>query len=360
MKRVSFLFFSFALLFSLPPSYAENHSPGEISTIAHLKDELCCKYSKESDCTKESDYIPCSKCDEVIECIDTTESALVQAIEAKNETDPSLSIPPSTKETPSKIQKKGHFTLLPHRDLFPPLVASPREPQFSARYEKNNTELDGNYAASVNSFGDYLPIFEYTLDEERALQFSVDGALYAIFNLDTPSLDLFNMDFITGFSLSYQHNESLTFRARLFHVSSHLGDEFLIANPEVVRKNSSYEDFQVVGAYTIGGWRFYGGGGHIVRSDPEIEAEPWSTKGGIEFRRPIGYFNMDALAAVEIQSVERMNWRLNRSVMAGIVVLQSETREVRFMGNYYSGGSQHGQFFRESLEYFGLGVYFIV
>jgi hypothetical protein len=356
MKRISFLFFSYTFLLSLSPSYAENQYPGERNTTTDPKDELCCKYSRDSDCTEESDYIPCSKCDEVIECLDTTESTLVQALE----TDPPLSTPLPAQETPSKSKQKGHFTLLPHRDLFPPLVASPREPQFSARYEKNNTEIDGNYAASVNSFGDYLPIFEYTLDEERALQFSVDGALYAIFNLDTPSLDLFNMDFITGFSLAYQHNESLTFRARLFHVSSHLGDEFIIANPDIQRKNSSYEDFQIVAAYSIDEWRFYGGGGHIVRSDREIEAEPWSTKAGIEFRRPTGYFNIDTLAAVELQSVQRMNWRLNRSVMAGVVFLQSEAREVRFMGNYYSGGSQHGQFFRESLEYFGFGVYFIV
>ena len=60
-----------------------------------------------------------------------------------------------------------------------------------------------------------------------AWQLSISGAVFAQFNLDASSMDLINADYIIGFPLSYR-NGSWSARARLFHQSSHLGDDFLL------------------------------------------------------------------------------------------------------------------------------------
>ncbi len=266
----------------------------------------------------------------------------------------------SAEEAPSG---SGEFRFLPNKDLFSPLVADPREAQFSARVERYNKELNGepnSFDACVVSFGDYLPVFEYEFEKGDTFQFSVDGVMYALFNLDTPSWDLINTDYMFGFNGSYRFSENWTTRLRLFHVSSHLGDEFVLDNPDIERKNSSYEDLEFMLAYSPGHWRLYGGGAYVVRSNSLINLDPWRARIGVEYRYPLGTPDMDLLFAVHLDAKERTNWRIARSLMAGLVFLKSDAREVRFMTNYYRGSSVQGQFFEETLEYFGFGFYFIV
>jgi hypothetical protein len=257
----------------------------------------------------------------------------------------------------------SQFRLLPNKDLFAPLVAEPREAQFSARYERYNKEFEGeleNFNACVVSFGDYLPVFEYEFKDGDIFQFSVDGVMYALFNLDTPSWDLINTDYMFGFNTSYQIDKKWTARLRFFHVSSHLGDEYVLDNPDVERKNSSYEDLELLLAYSPGKWRFYGGGAYVVRTNSLVNLDPWRARAGVEYRYPLETPDMDLLVAVNMDAKERTNWKISRSLMAGVVFLKSEAREVRFMSNYFRGSSVQGQFFEDTLEYFGLGFYFIV
>jgi hypothetical protein len=256
-----------------------------------------------------------------------------------------------------------NLRFLPNKDLFSPLIADPREVQFSARFEKYNKEIEGNldsFNACVVSFGDYLPIVEHESENGNILQFSIDGAMYALFNLDTPSWDLINTDYMFGLNFSYKFFDNWSSRLRLFHVSSHLGDEFVLDNPDFERKNSSYEDLELMLSYSFNNFRFYGGGGYIVRSNSLVNLDPWRARIGMEYRYPLSKPDMDLLFAINLDVKERTDWRLARSVMAGVAFLKSDTREVRFMANYYRGNSIQGQFFEDTLEYLGLGFYFIV
>ncbi|MEK7826807.1 MAG: DUF1207 domain-containing protein [Thermodesulfobacteriota bacterium] len=79
----------------------------------------------------------------------------------------------------------------------------------------------------------------------------MSGAVLAQFNLDSSSNDLINADYVIGFPLSYR-NGPWSERARLFHQSSHLGDEFLLLpqRPElkVTRMNLNFETIELLGA----------------------------------------------------------------------------------------------------------------
>jgi len=260
----------------------------------------------------------------------------------------------------SVLADQSAFEALPNEDLFKPLIASPRESQFSLRREYYETH-EGNYNAAVVSFGDYLPITNYKIDEQNILQFSIDGSLYALFNLDKESYDLINTDYFFGLSMSHRWSETISSRLRLYHGSSHLGDEFLIDNPEFERDNSSYENLQYILAYHTESMRFYGGGGYIVRSNNEIKLDPWQVKGGFEFSHPLPEYEQTSLLfAWDMESLERANWRFNNSIMLGLSLLKSEAREIRLLGTFYRGSSPQGQFFNERLKYYGLGLYFIV
>lgn len=250
----------------------------------------------------------------------------------------------------------SHWQQLPD-EIFEPLVAVVREPHFSIRKE-DYSGGNGNFNAGSVSFGDYLPLVGYNFDEDRQLQFQIDGALFATYNLDKPSYDLFNTDYIFGLSAAYR-DEGFSTRLRLYHMSSHLGDEFLIENKYFDRQNSSFEDVQLTVAYEKFGLRGYLGGGVICRSKSIDDLDPLSVRNGLEYRLPL-YQSIDLLLAVDLSISQRTDWNLTRSTLFGFVLLQNESREVRFMGSYYGGNSPQGQFYKERIEYVGFGIYFIV
>lgn len=251
---------------------------------------------------------------------------------------------------------QSNWSKLPD-EIFEPLVAVVREPQFSIRKE-NYSGDSGNFNSGSVSFGDYLPVIGYQFQDDSKLQLQIDGAMFALYNLDKPSFDLFNTDYIFGLSLAYR-DDAFSTRFRLYHLSSHLGDEFLIENPDFKRQNSSFEEAQLVAAYEGAGLRGYFGGGAIFRSNSLDDLDPLSVRSGLEYRREL-YQSIDLLLAVDLSISQRTDWKLSRSTLFGLVVLQNESREVRLMGSYYGGNSPQGQFFEDRIEYIGFGVYFIV
>lgn len=242
---------------------------------------------------------------------------------------------------------------LPVDELFKPLIADPRQPQFAIRYHRYNAAESFN-AASV-SFGDYFGFASRALEEYGVSQIGLQGAVFAVFNLDAPSFDLVNADYWIGIPLSFRRGP-WSYLTRIYHQSSHLGDEFLLGNPNLERINLSYEDWEALVSYEWQKWRFYGGGGVILNSEPDID--PLHIQGGAEFRRPhfLGKFNL--VAATDWQATEEQDWHLNRSYQVGFSFDGQQGREVRLMLEHYRGFSPNGQFYTDRLRYTGLGVYF--
>jgi Protein of unknown function (DUF1207) len=86
-------------------------------------------------------------------------------------------------------------------------------------------------------------------------------------------MELINADYVIGFPLSYR-NGPLSARARLFHQSSHLGDEFLLPQrPElkVTRMNLSFETIELLGAWEWKGFQFTAGPSYILHTDSNLK-----------------------------------------------------------------------------------------
>lgn len=245
------------------------------------------------------------------------------------------------------------MALLPRQELFQPLIADPRQPQFSIRYHYYDTRSDTFNAASV-SFGDYFGFAEGTWGNTGITQLGLQGAVFALFNLDAPSSDLINADYWIGLPVTYRSGP-WSFLARIYHQSSHLGDEFLLGQPETARINLSYEDLELLGSYEWRHVRLYGGGGYILHSEPDLERGHLQL--GLEFRWPRLFNGLDLLAAVDSQAAEEVDWERSDSFQIGFGFEQRD-RQIRLMLEHFDGHSPNGQFFRERLRYTGLGVYF--
>ena len=261
----------------------------------------------------------------------------------------------------NSFSESSSYKTLPEIEIFDVLIADPRESIFSMRREKYKTE-DESYSAAVVSFGDYLPVLEFDGGGDgESYQLQIDGSLFALFNLDTSSYNLINTDYFFGLSLAHSDGKNFSYRLRLYHASSHLGDEFIIDNPDINRENSSYESLEYILSYKIDGLRLYGGGSYIVRANSEIKEKPTNVKLGFEYYYPVIFFKQEELIfASNFHMQERSDWRGSISILLGASIAKSNTKEIRLMANYYSGNSVQGQFYEEKLRYYGLGLYFIV
>lgn len=168
--------------------------------------------------------------------------------------------------------------------LMRPFIADPRQINFSAGWRFDDQALVKNVIPV--SFGDYFPIvrFHNVWPWCGCLDLQIEGAVWAVFDPLHDSSPLMNADYYGGMSLTYAIDQ-WQFRLRGFHISSHIGDEFLLNHPHFRRLNPSaeYLDFFVSHDLTDE-IRIYAGLGYMVGQDESFHVKPFYMEGGAEVR----------------------------------------------------------------------------
>jgi len=254
--------------------------------------------------------------------------------------------------------------LLPSGHLFKPLLADTRWAHFSAAYRYyQNDNFDGRDIGSV-SFGETIPFYRSNFGRSTAQwEAGLQAGVFSDFNLGASSSDLVNTDFIAALYSSVRAGQFSAF-GRIYHQSSHLGDEFLLrqASSKFERVNLSYEGVDLKLSYEFPyGVRIYGGGGGLFHKEPSA-LKIWSAQYGIEFRSPwrLDFASLRPIVAADIKNYDENNWSLDISARAGVEFenLQVLGRKLQIMAEYYNGYSPSGQFYKEKVEYVGLGAHY--
>jgi hypothetical protein len=264
-----------------------------------------------------------------------------------------------TPKTEAVILSTG---LLPAGHLFKPLIADPRWAHFSVAYRNyQNNNFDGRNVASV-SFGETIPFYRSNFGQSSVQwETGIQAGVFSDFNLDTSSKDLVNTDFIASIYSSMRAGRFSAF-GRLFHQSSHLGDEFILAHSKFKRVNLSYEGADLKLSYELPfGVRLYGGGGGMFDREPST-LKPWMAQYGVEFRSPwrIDFASMRPIIAADIKNFQENNWNMDLSARAGFEFenLQVLGRKLQILAEYYNGYTPSGQFYKNKIEYLGVGLHY--
>jgi hypothetical protein len=256
--------------------------------------------------------------------------------------------------------------LLPEETLFGPLVADPKELHFYASFLPTRAESTDRSAnlASIG-FGENFGVWG-TRDRLGGWQFGIQAGVLAQLNLDpATSYALINADYTAGLTLAWRR-DPVAVRMRLYHQSSHLGDEYLLENPGVKRINVSFEELETIVAYSLAGGRgrVYGGGGLLVHRYPAMNRGRLQC--GAEWRKRnarVTAARRERLAAtpvvaVELKSLGETHWHPNVRAVAGAdLTRQHGERGVTLLAEYYYGYFPYGQFFDQKVQSFGIGVH---
>ncbi|HXF96416.1 MAG TPA: DUF1207 domain-containing protein [Gemmatimonadales bacterium] len=250
---------------------------------------------------------------------------------------------------------------LPRGDLFHPLLADPKQPRFFASF----LWVDGprlNTQVSAVGLGENIGLVR---GRDGRWQLSVAAGVFSQFNLRTESNDLLNTDFIIGIPFSARWNGTST-RVRVYHQSSHLGDEFIL-NTRPERVNLSFESVELLVARELGNWRLYAGGEYIVRHEP-ADLDPGLFHAGLEYRHSGPLLRLGRLgsgrviAALDAKSIGERKWQVGWSFRAGVEF--GPARQGLILGRSwsvgveaYDGPAPYGQFYRENVSVVGVGLH---
>ena len=255
---------------------------------------------------------------------------------------------------------------LPEGDLFCPLLADPKgEHSFASwlrgEFPAIQDGADADDDISIGSVGlaDALPIVRFGGGAPgNGLQVGLAGSVFAQVDLTAESFDLINADYLIGVPISFRRGEFST-RLRVYHQSSHLGDEFLLRT-ELQRENLSFEAVDLLLSREMGPIRAYGGGTYLFRREPDT-LERKLAQAGLEAR--VGALRgVRFVAALDAKFTEQHDWEGGWSARAGVELTQwrdeqHPPRMVGFLAEFYDGPSPYGQFFQEQVRWFGLGLH---
>ena len=253
----------------------------------------------------------------------------------------------------------------PQDQIFCPLLADPKEPRSFVSWLRgtfrslDDPSGDDTTIGSVG-IGDSFGLVRWNgSDAGDGVQIDLVGSIFAQFDLAAPSNDLINADYIIGVPLTFRRN-GFSIRTKVYHQSSHLGDEYLLRSEDIERENLSFESFEFLASQEISAVRVYGGGERVFHREPDsVATKVWHA--GAEVRTPRA--GAQFVAGLDLKTSEIHDWSIATSGRIGVQFMRSgpgdhPARLVTLMLEMYEGPSPYGQFFQDDISYIGVGLHF--
>jgi len=257
------------------------------------------------------------------------------------------------------------WQIFPRGQLFRQLVADSKEPHFRLSVWYADATFDKSLWG-LTSLAESFGLLRVTnADRSRGIQLDIAGGAFAQFDFLSESSDLINTDFIGSLPLTFKYDD-WSARFRLYHQSSHLGDEFLLRN-SITRLNLSFELLECLLAYTLKGWRFIAGGEQYIRTDPDT-LERNLLHVGFDYisDNSIGTFAHGKGDFVPILGTSVKFWQQDDfypsvDLKAGMGLFSHDDtfrdhRSLRVLAAFYHGISPFGQFMANNFDATGAGL----
>lgn len=261
---------------------------------------------------------------------------------------------PST--SPQLTGDKRDWVLLPDGLLWHSYLAGPQEPRISAMmFNKDN---DGYFCdATLGGRVGFLRYGTPRANNPRGWQWDLEGAVITRMNLEQQQ-EVESMDYRFGTELTWSEG-AWAMKAGYFHISSHVGDEYLLREPKFDRINyvtesliwgASYKPSQPVRVYGEVAYAVHRSGG----------ARPFQFQTGAEWTLPPRQVRRLApFAAANLGFFEATDFHMQTTLQAGWYYQGPLSgRRLRFGLQYGDGPTSQFEFFKRSEEYLGVGIWY--
>lgn len=248
-----------------------------------------------------------------------------------------------------------HWQLLPNDLIYKSYLAGMKESRSGSTltYIQDDGWLwEGVLGARVGllRYGDRDPLFP------QGYQLDLEGAATVRLDIDD-NIDVRSTDYRVGVPFTYGYGSHQT-KIAYYHMSSHVGDEFLLAHPAFQRLNWS-RDALVLGhsLYLSETFRLYAEAGWAFYTDV---SEPWEFQFGLDWapNAPTGFRGSPFFAA-NVHLREEVDFGGNLSVMTGWAWMSDRDKHLLRLGlHYYNGASSQYSFYNRFEEQIGAGFWY--
>ncbi|CAE7841108.1 unnamed protein product, partial [Symbiodinium microadriaticum] len=187
-------------------------------------------------------------------------------------------------------------------------------------------------------------------------QLDIEGAALVRLNIDEER-DVEASDFRFGIPLTYGAG-NVQYKTGYYHLSSHLGDEFLARNPSATRLNYVRDAIMLGVSYNpTPNWRLYGEVDYAFFTAGG--AEPWEFQFGLEYSQagPTG-FHGTPFFATNAHLREELDYSGDWTTQFGWLWRNCSGNTMRVGLHYMNGKSTQYQFLNHSEEQLGLGIWY--
>ncbi len=266
--------------------------------------------------------------------------------------------------TVSPSGQKG-LQRFPADDLFRPLLADPKQPQFVISRQRVNPDSGDDFVGGWVVYGETFGMYRYLTGRPcEGIQVNIQGGVFAQFNVSAPSSDLLNADYVVGLPFTFRVR-GVSGRLRLYHQSSHLGDELLLGSPGITRVNLSFEEVEALLSHDWRAFRLYGGAGRLIHREPDLSV--WRLHYGAESRvqlanipllRSLPSFDFFVFGA-DFKQFQEHGYDRDVSLKAGFELTSGlSLRRFRILFDFYNGFNPFGQFYDHRIRAAGVEVNF--
>lgn len=269
----------------------------------------------------------------------------------------SLRVLPTSEPMVVVGEEAWHWQILPSGLLWHSYLAGPKEPRISSTFFRVRHEQD-YWDATV---GGRVSLLRYGSSDPRSpegVEVQLEGAAFPRLTLDYER-DLVASDYRFGFPLVYRRG-SIETKFAYYHISAHLGDEYLITHPGAMAKRINYSRDALtlaLGYYPWRDLRLYAEVGYAVVCDGG--SRPWEFQFGADYSpvRPTSIWGAPFLA-INGHLHQELNYGGGLTCQAGVQWRGQTGRLLRAGFQYFNGMSEQYQFYRQFEQQLGGGIWY--
>jgi hypothetical protein len=238
-------------------------------------------------------------------------------------------------------------------------LASQGYGQVSAVWEDG---IPADYVITGFAFGFQKSFFAWPFSDDKAFDIGIEGTAFTQFEWTNRvegdfQRNIISTDFIIGLPLVL-YLKPWTIRLRLYHLSAHMGDDYMIRNKinSFVFNNNNYEQIDLTTSYLLKNFRFYLGIGVVIRSTNT--RAPMVFTGGMDYLLPFNKKKSAQLyAGFYLDSKQEFDFRPAMNVGVGVQLGKPDRRPIKILITYFNGPLPYSVFHGEPVQWLGAAIY---
>ncbi len=253
------------------------------------------------------------------------------------------------------VSEESSLQVLPDGLIYRSYLAGKREPRFASAWMH---ERDRGWIWDV-ALGGRVGLMRYGTQDPNfpeGVQIDLEGAAFPRLDMEHKE-DLVAADFRIGLPLTFGNRRFQT-KLAAYHLSSHVGDEYMVRYQTLDRINfsrnvlvwgNSFYWTDELRLYAEAGWAFYVNGG----------SEPWEFQFGAEYAPAMPTGPRPApFVAVNTHLREEVDFGGNLVVQTGVAWRGMAGHILRLGMEYYTGKSDQFEFYDRFEDKLGLGIWY--